>query len=608
MRSSNTNLMEQNTKAGRRVFFFQYLLLFVVLIFSICQYSIYRLYGFTIYPDEFGYWASAAQWIGFDWSEAASLGSYYSFGYSILLAPILKFCEDSVIAYRAAVLLNVIFQCISVGLLWKIYRKLEKHMPEIWIIFAAGTAVFYPAWIFYTQMTLSEALLAFWYVLICYQLIDLLEESKMAAVLCRVLLLSLSFLYLYFIHMRTVGVVAAAVLVLIFFLWQRPEYRKLLLCILAVLIAGAVLGIWMKGQVTQNVYAVADVKHLSVNDYAGQLGKIKRLLTFDGMLQFLESYAGKLYYLGMASFGLFYPAVAACIRRTARLVRNICRKSDCEKKDWFYFFLLLSMLGQVAVTAIYTGVGGRLDGIVYGRYNEYLLPLFMGIGILVLAESERPWRILLGNIVISTILFGVVLWCASHSDSTYMYGFFITGLCHLLGDVFTVQAVPEFIKSYVFGLLLMTILMICVRLGKKDRRTVCAMSIVLLMEILLTLNLNRKYTWPYNSANYYDLRVYEFIEDYEIYEMENVRLPVRYLYGGGRQYIDLIQFVMRDETIEIIEMKDDFGKEHGWETIKESISTDGFLIVDYKCIYMEELEQAYQKCTEGNNFVLFLTQ
>ncbi|MDE6913877.1 MAG: hypothetical protein K2P35_09310, partial [Lachnospiraceae bacterium] len=66
MRSSNTNLMEQNTKAGRRVFFFQYLLLFVVLIFSICQYSIYRLYGFTIYPDEFGYWASAAQWIGHD--------------------------------------------------------------------------------------------------------------------------------------------------------------------------------------------------------------------------------------------------------------------------------------------------------------------------------------------------------------------------------------------------------------------------------------------------------------------------------------------------------------------------------------------------------------
>ncbi len=605
MRSSNTNLMEQNTKAGRRVFFFQYLLLFVVLIFSICQYSIYRLYGFTIYPDEFGYWASAAQWIGHDWSGVASLNSYYSFGYSILLVPILRFCMDSITAYRTAVALNVILQCSSVFLFWGIFRKLKKETPKMQIVYAVGVAVFYPAWTFYTQMTLSEALLAFWYVLICYQLICLLEESKMAAVLCRVLLLSLSFLYLYFIHMRTVGVVVAAVLVLGIFLWQKPKYRKLLLCILAVLIVGAVLGIWMKGWVTQNVYAVADVAYLAGNDYAGQLDKIKRLFTVGGMLRFLQSCAGKFYYLGIASFGLFYPAVVVCIKRTERMAQSICRKIVCEKGDWFYFFLLFSAMGQLVVTAIYTGVEGRLDGIVYGRYNEYLLPLFMGIGILALTESECPWRILLGNIVISTILFGIVLWCASHSDSTYMYGFFITGLSHLLGDVFTVQAVPEFIKSYVFGLMLMIVLTICVRLGRKDRRTVCAMSIVLLMEILLTLNLNRKYTWPYNSANYYDLKVYEFIEDYE---MENVRVPVRYLYGGGRQYIDLIQFVMRDETIEIIEMKDDSGKEHGWETIKESISTDGFLIVDYKCIYMEELEQAYQKCTEGNNFVLFLTQ
>lgn len=605
MRSSNTNLMSQNKEAGRREFFFQYLLLFVLLIFSICQYSIHRLYGFTIYPDEFGYWANAAQWIGYDWSGTASLSSYYSFGYSMLLAPILRFCTDSVTAYRAAVSLNMVLQCISVGLLWSIFRRLKKDMLQIQVVFATGIAVFYPAWIFYTQMTLSEALLTFLYALICYQMICLLEDSKVIGVLLRVLLLLLSFLYSYFVHMRTVGVVAAAVLVLGIFLWQKTEYRKLLICGLVVLTAGVILGVWLKGQVRQNVYTVADVERLAGNDYAGQVDKIKRLFSFGGMLQFLQSCAGKFYYLGIASFGLFYPAVVVCIKRTGRLARNIRRKSVCEKLDWFHFFLLCSMLGQIVVTAIYTGIGGRLDGIVYGRYNEYLLPLFMGVGVLALMENEHPWKLLLGNIVVSTLLFGIVLWCVSHNNSTSMYGFFITGLSHLLGDVFNVQAVPEFLKSFFFGLLLMIILTICVCFGKKKRRAVYMMCIVLLMEILLTLNLNRKYTWPYNSANYYDLSVYEYIEEYE---MENTHMPVRYLYGGGRQYIDLIQFAMLDEAIEIIRAEDCFEEEQGWKTVKESLPQDGFLIVDYKNYYLEEMEQAYQKCAEGNNLVLFLIQ
>ena len=58
------------------------------------------------YPDEFGYWASAANWIGYDWSGLTALNSYYSFGYSLLLVPVLKICSGAVMAYRTAVALN----------------------------------------------------------------------------------------------------------------------------------------------------------------------------------------------------------------------------------------------------------------------------------------------------------------------------------------------------------------------------------------------------------------------------------------------------------------------------------------------------------------------
>ena len=81
MQSSDTNLMNKLMEAGRRrCFFFQYLLLFAILIFCIYQYSIHKIFGFSLSPDEFGYWASAAEWVGYDWSGAASIGSYYSFG------------------------------------------------------------------------------------------------------------------------------------------------------------------------------------------------------------------------------------------------------------------------------------------------------------------------------------------------------------------------------------------------------------------------------------------------------------------------------------------------------------------------------------------------
>ncbi len=126
MQSSSTNLMKSVMEAGRRkCFFFQYLLLFAVLIFCIHQYSIHKIFGFSLYPDEFGYWASAAGWVGYDWSGAASIGSYYSFGYSLVLAPILKLCRDGVLAYRVAVTVNMLLQCICIGLLWGIFRRLH---------------------------------------------------------------------------------------------------------------------------------------------------------------------------------------------------------------------------------------------------------------------------------------------------------------------------------------------------------------------------------------------------------------------------------------------------------------------------------------------------
>lgn len=101
-----------------------YLILLILLCFCLCQYGLQRIFGFSLFPDEFGYWAPAAKMLGWDWSETTSLGSYYSFGYSLILAPILYFVKDSIMAYRTAVVVNMVLMCIGLVLLYKLMQKL----------------------------------------------------------------------------------------------------------------------------------------------------------------------------------------------------------------------------------------------------------------------------------------------------------------------------------------------------------------------------------------------------------------------------------------------------------------------------------------------------
>ncbi|MBP3196751.1 MAG: hypothetical protein J6N21_07065, partial [Butyrivibrio sp.] len=55
-------------------------MIIVLSLVCLCMYGILGVYGFSLFPDEFGYWASAAKALGYDFSEVASMGSYYSYG------------------------------------------------------------------------------------------------------------------------------------------------------------------------------------------------------------------------------------------------------------------------------------------------------------------------------------------------------------------------------------------------------------------------------------------------------------------------------------------------------------------------------------------------
>lgn len=594
MRSLNTNGIHA-AAGGRNKFFFRYFLLLILLIFCIYQFNIYNIYGFSLYPDEFGYWASAAQILGYDWSDMTALGSYYSYGYGLLLTPILWVFHDSIMAYRAAIAMNMLLQCGAIGILWKIIMKLHRtedsEEKKMQAVLAVGVAVFYPPWLFYTQMTMVEALLMFLYTLICYQIILFTEKPNIISAV----LLALSLLYIYFVHMRTVAVVIAAVLTLFLYAWKTPSARKKLAAAFVVLAAGVVCGLWVKQRITESVYSLTDLELLSVNDYAGRLGTLKSLLTLQGMKEFLLNSVGKLYYLIMASFGLFIPAIYICLKKTWGIFQGFFKKSDVsqsknsEGREYFYVFCLLSVVGQFVITALVTISPGRLDEFVYGRYNEHLLPVLIGIGLMMFCSTKHKLSVFFANVGVSIILFGITFWSALHSGLTVMQGYFASGISYLSDD-WNYNIKTEFLKAYIFGIFLMACVMGFVYIGKRYGKYIYVLGAILLMEILLTFCLGRKYIKLFNDVNYYNLRIAEYMEEYDT--------PITYLYSGGFQYIDLIQFAMRDRKVEIVRLQD----------LDSQQPTEGFLIVDQGCEYLEKIEQRYKKCCESQAFILFSIQ
>ena len=107
----------------------------------------------------------------------------------------------------------------------------------------------------YMQMTMTEALLLFLYILICWLLIRFLENPRALTAVFLVLAL----VYIYFVHMRSIGLIAAGGITL--FIWafrqQNIGRRRKILLVLGVLVCLFLLGLRMKNVLIGLLYHTA---------------------------------------------------------------------------------------------------------------------------------------------------------------------------------------------------------------------------------------------------------------------------------------------------------------------------------------------------------------
>lgn len=578
----------------------KYGIMFALLLSCIAYNAISKSFGLIIMPDEFGYWSYAARLAGYDWSDIASLGSYYSYGYSIVLLPVFLAFQDGIWAYRAALLVNYALLASCFIILRKIETGIEEKrgIQNDSALFCAAIAAFYPAWLFYAETTLAEILLVTLYVALCMSLLAYFRTDKKIYMALSVMMM----LYMHFVHMRTIGILISGVAVFVIhaiikiaadddYKARRPLADALFLLALLLCMAIALAaGFWAKRYWTGMVYGGASDGLQNANDYAGQLGKLAYIFTGEGFKNLIISVSGKLLYLGLASFGLAYFGIAYAFRQMTD------RHSD-KSMRCFYLFILLSAAAAVMVCAIATIYPGRVDLLAYGRYHEYVMPILMLLGVRELRESGISAKRTISGIVAIIAAEWVWAWLVTVSlrenGQTTFFGHMVSAISWLYNPE-GFDPVLFYRRAYFAGAILTILFCMLIRwTGRKGRREIFLMLIVA-AQIAIGIRLSSMYLDSWRLGGFRDMLMAD-----KIYELNADNDRQVYYSTDGKDFgnIGILQFMMRDTKINIV--KHDFDL--------ETQSKSDLLLVEFGSAQRKTLGNMYGSAFTIGHFTLFYT-
>lgn len=336
----------------------------------------------VIIDDELGYWGIGAFLSGIDWSSAVSRGGYYSYGYSLLLTPLFWFIDNTETMYQVAVVFNILFLEITFLIIKKILELLFLHIEWYLIYGASFIAVMYTNNIVQVNVAWSECLQIFLISAIILCILKLNQKAR-TGIVC---LFSFILIYLYMVHQRNIGIVFIGILFLFYLKLAKKLSVKQLVVSVLLIFSMFMVHFFLKRYIQGNLWAGSG--QLAVNDYSGQKGNIEFLFTWEGIQCLAFGLLGRIFYLA-ASTGtviLWYFRKAFLNGKIIVLKKSELCKIDQGISQIVILGMFVMNLLVAAVFMIYPAI---ISNVLYGRYIETFLPVFLGIAILELYENYR---------------------------------------------------------------------------------------------------------------------------------------------------------------------------------------------------------------------------
>lgn len=226
----------------------------------------------------------------------------------------------------------------------------------------------------------------------------------------------------YAFHMKSfVFLAAIAALLAFLYLIDKGRVKLAFAFVGAALFAGALFLVF--GNIGVTVFGNNGEARLSTNDFSGQWYKIRGIFTLNGLLRLGISIVGKWFYLAAATgliicFGMkelikqgFWMTVnsvrAAWSAVTGKERQNNMEEPTAVREHLWLFGVFLAWAATFMVCAIYKEGFYKVDDLVNGRYNEYVIGILLVISMDSLLKDKK-WLRTVCVCVVLYILSGIL--------------------------------------------------------------------------------------------------------------------------------------------------------------------------------------------------------
>ncbi len=364
-----------------------------VVLFAVAIWGIENFNQFLLYDDEFGYWTASAYLTGTDWKSVTSGIPYYSYGYGFLiLTPIRLLISTPSDMYRAAIVVNVLLLVGSYWIARNVANQLFEDAHWALIDVICFVVMLYPSNLVFSHIAWAECTLVFvFWVFVWLSLRVIKKPSLMNHVGMAFVVMGL-----YVVHQRTMAVAIATVMVMMWCFYLDKSRRKKIIGFVAVMVVLIVVHSAIKNDLIDEFYC--NNLKVDANNLEGHTDKLTGIFTGEGFLALVKSMIGKWFYLFVATFLMAWWGAEFLFKKTGAYIKEIYSlKTKNRKKEYaasdmqpiWYIWILLAFGGNFFIAALFMNGGARNDMLVYGRYNEYMIGIYLIIGIMAFLKDEK---------------------------------------------------------------------------------------------------------------------------------------------------------------------------------------------------------------------------
>lgn len=350
------------------------------IIFFLVVRNISQLNQICVIDDEFGYWGTAAYFSGYDWTGLSGTSPYYGYGIGFIYMWLFKIFNSAASMYKAAILINGLMLVISFYLSIICCKKIFPKLPECYVTLFTFFIALYPNTLVQSQIAWTETLLYLWFWVAFYLALKIIEKPSYICMN----MWSVWLIYGMMIHQRTLGVICAGVLYIIVLLFAGKLNRKHVLSALIPFIAMVCIFVGAKGYLNAHFWKSFTVDIATLNDFGGQITKIQKIMSVDGIKDFISSIMGKTYYLMCSTMCIILPYAFLSGKHVFKGIKGILqRKMEWSQQMLVNVFLLCAFVASFLIAAIFMyRFSNRGDVFLYGRYVEFAIGpvLLLGLG------------------------------------------------------------------------------------------------------------------------------------------------------------------------------------------------------------------------------------